>query len=145
MTGVSDPFQPFDDYTPRNEISDFVMNSFDFDLPEWYEDEKVQEVTLLGDADNKDSTSLSNSADVVEWNSSSSETPVVAVSDQPEKLTMSKMRNVPLHLPMVNQVKKQILYLPLPHCQCPLAHPYCQRHRILLIHHVVSRAFLIRS
>ena len=47
MTGVSDPFQPFDDHTPTNEISHFVMDSSDFDFPEWYEDEQVQEVTLV--------------------------------------------------------------------------------------------------
>ena len=66
MAGVSDPLQPFDDQTSTNDISDFIMDSSDFDFPEWYEDKQVQEVTLHGDPDNKDSTSLSILSDVVE-------------------------------------------------------------------------------
>ena len=36
ITGVIDPFQPFDNHTSMNEISDFTMGSSD--LPEWYKD-----------------------------------------------------------------------------------------------------------
>ena len=91
MAGVSYPFQPFDDHTSVNDISDFVMDSSDFGFPEWHKVKLVQEVTLLGDPDNKDSTSLSTSSDVIEQSTISSETPLVAVSNQPEKPTVSKM------------------------------------------------------
>ena len=39
-------------------------------------DERVQEVTLLGDPENEDSTSLSIISDVVEQSTLSSETPI---------------------------------------------------------------------
>ena len=77
MAEVSDPFQPFDPQTSANDMSDFIA-----ELPESYVDERVQEVTLLGDPENKDSISLSITSDVVEL---SPDTPLVAVSTQPEK------------------------------------------------------------
>jgi hypothetical protein len=85
---VSDPFQQFDDPTSMNDMSDFITDNFTFDLPEWYVDERVQEVTLLGDPENKDSISLSIASDVVE---PSPDTPLVAVSTQPEKGSISTM------------------------------------------------------
>ena len=91
MAGVSDPFQPFDDQTSANDISDFIMDSSAFDLPEWYVDEQVQEVTLLGDPENKDSTSLTITSDVIEQSTLSSDTPLVAESTQPEKGSVSNM------------------------------------------------------
>ena len=83
MTGVSDPFQPFDNHASTKEISDFTMGSSDF--PEWYEDMRIQEVTLLGDSD-KDSIV----SDVIEPSTLSPMTLIVAVSTQPEKSTISK-------------------------------------------------------
>ena len=62
MAGVSDPIQPFDNQTCMNDVSDFIMDSSHFDFPEWYEHKWIQEVILLGDPDNKDSTSLSISS-----------------------------------------------------------------------------------
>ena len=55
MTGVGVPFQPLTTTLLQNDISDFIMDSSDLDFPEWYEENLV---TLLGDPDNKDNTSL---------------------------------------------------------------------------------------
>ena len=89
--GVSDPFQPFDDQTSANDMFDFTMDSSAFDLPEWYVDERVQEVTLLGDPENEDSTSFSIISDIVKQSTLSSETPLTTVSNQPEKDTVLKI------------------------------------------------------
>ena len=88
--GVSNPFQPFDDQTSANDMSDFTKDSSAYDLPEWYVNERVQEVTLLGDPENEDSTSFSIS-DVVKQSTLSSETSLTAVSNQPEKGTVLKI------------------------------------------------------
>ena len=77
MAEVSEPFQPFDPQTSANDMSDFIA-----ELPEWYVDQGVQEVTLLGDPENKDSISLSITSDIVEL---SPDNPLVAVSTQLEK------------------------------------------------------------
>ena len=84
MTGVNDPFQPFDNHASTNEISNFIIGSSGF--PEWYEDMWIQEVTLLGDPD-KDSII----PDVIELSTLSPGTPIVAVSTQPEESTISEM------------------------------------------------------
>lgn len=60
----------------------------------WYVDQRVQQVTLLGDPD---STSLSITSDIVEL--SSLDTPLVAVSTQPEMLQVTS--NLPFHLPVM--------------------------------------------